>query len=301
MWRKLSRILLIVLVGIVIALIIVRLTSRRAATMAYMQTLPPRPIVMAHQCGDNVWPGDTMYACQRAVAMGADVLDLDFQMTADNVAVLIHDETLERTSNGTGRIDAHTIAELKQLDAAYNWSPDGGQTFPYRGQGITFTTVAEIFEAFPDKHLNIEIKTETAEAGEAFCDLIRQYGMEAKVMVASFADVQMQAFRRACPEVATAATQNEMITFFAMQTVGLGSLYSPPFQTVQVPEERFGIKILTPGFIANAHERGLELHVWTINETADMQRILALGVDGINSDHPDRLLDVLERPYTLEP
>ena len=277
-------------------LVFIRLTARRAEAKPYLQTLPPRPLAMAHQCGDHVWPGDTLYACERAVALGADILDLDFQLTTDGVPVLIHDETLERTSNGAGRVDAHTLAELKSLDAAYNWSPDGGQTFPYRGQGITFTTVEEIFQAFPDQHLNIEIKTETEEAALVFCNLIRDYNMAEQAMAASFADAQMKAFRRYCPEVATAATQNEMIAFFALQTVWLGSLYSPDFQTVQVPEERFNITILTPGFIASARERGLEAHVWTINEKDDMTRLLALGVDAINTDNPDRLMDVLERP-----
>jgi glycerophosphoryl diester phosphodiesterase len=301
MWPKLRRILITIILLLIAVLSLVRLTSRRAAPMPYLQTLPARPVVLAHQCGDNVWPGDTLYACERAVDMGADVLDLDFQMTADNVPVLIHDETLERTSNGAGQVADYTLAELKKLDAAYRWSPDGGQTFPYRGRGITFTAVEEIFQAFPAMHVNIEIKTETAAAGQALCALIRQYRMEDNVMAASFADVQMHAFRRACPEVATAATQNEMIVFFGLQAVGLGSLYSPSFQTVQIPEERFGIQLLTSGFIASAHERGLELHVWTINETSDMERILTLGVDGINTDRPDRLLDVLERPYALRP
>jgi glycerophosphoryl diester phosphodiesterase len=295
MKRPILRILFIILALIVIILVTLRLTSRQAAVMPYLQTLPARPLVLAHQCGDLIWPGDTMYACEQAVAINADILDLDFQLTADGVPVLIHDETLERTSNGAGRVEDHTIAELKELDAAYNWSSDGGQTFPYRGQGITFTTVEEIFQAFPNQHLNIEIKTETPEAAYEFCTLIHEYQMEDKVMVASFADVQMNAFRMACPNVATAATQNEMIVFFAIQTVGLGNLYSPPFQTVQVPEERFGIKILTPGFIASAKERGLELHVWTINEADDMERFLEMGVDGINTDHPVRLLEVLER------
>jgi glycerophosphoryl diester phosphodiesterase len=295
MKRPVLHILFILLALIVIILVTLRLISRQAAAMPYLESLPARPLILAHQCGDLIWPGDTMYACEQAVAIDADILDLDFQFTSDGVPVLIHDETLERTSNGTGRIEDHTIAELKELDAAYNWSPDGGQTFPYRGQGITFTTVEEIFQAFPDKHLNIEIKTETPEAAYEFCTLIHEYQMEDKVMVASFADVQMKAFREACPNVATAATQNEMIVFFVLQTVGLGSLYSPPFQTVQVPEERFGIKILTPGFIASAKERGLELHVWTINDADDMTRILNMGVDGINTDHPVRLLEVLER------
>jgi len=270
-------------------------TAEPARSAPYLATLPTRPIVMAHMCGDNVWPGDTLFACKKAVELGVDVLDLDFQITTDNQLVLIHDETLERTSNGTGRIDQHSLAELKQLDAAYNWSADGGKTFPYRGQGITFTTVEEIFHTFPDMHLNIEIKPENEKTAQVFCDLIKRYGMEAKVMVASFADVQMQAFRRACPSVATAATQNEMIAFFALQTFFLGDIYSPAFQTVQVPEERYGITILTPGFITNAHHRNLEAHVWTINDSADMQRLLAMGVDGINTDRPDLLMGVLGR------
>ena len=92
-------------------------------------------LVIAHQGGDGVWPGDTMYAFEKAVEIGADVLEMDAHITKDGRIVLMHDEKVDRTTDGTGLIEDMTLDELKQLDAAYKWSNDDGQTFPVSRTG----------------------------------------------------------------------------------------------------------------------------------------------------------------------
>jgi len=256
----------------------------------------PRPLVMAHQGGEELWPSNTMFAFERAVALGVDVLEMDLHVTADGALVLIHDETVDRTTDGTGVVEQMTLAEVKALDAGHYWTADGGQTFPFRGQGITVATLEELFQAFPDMPINIEIKlVENVPVAEPFCQLIRQYGKQDQILVASFHEDAMAEFRAVCPEVATSTSQNEVINFFVRHFVGLAASYSPAAQAVQVPEYRSGIHILTPRFVQDAHSRGMDVHVWTVNEADDMQRMIGLGVDGIITDRPDILLELLGR------
>lgn len=293
--KLLSAIVIFLAVVAAIAIVLVLLAQPAGACPACLPGLP-RPLVIAHQGGEELWPSNTMYAFERAVDLGVDVLETDLHITADGVLVLIHDETVDRTTDGTGVVEQMTLAEVKALDAGHYWTDDGGQTFPFRGQGITIATLEEVFQAFPQMPMNIEIKrVDNVPVAEPFCQMIRQYGMQDKVLVASFHEDLMGEFRAACPEVATSATQNEVINLFARHFVGLAASYSPPAQAVQIPEYRSGIHILTPRFIEDAHSRGMDVHVWTVNEAEDMQRMIDLGVDGIITDRPDILLELLGR------
>jgi glycerophosphoryl diester phosphodiesterase len=294
-----KRLLIVVLAvfGVIaaIALFMVVLAQPADDCPACLRDLP-RPLVMAHQGGEELWPSNTMFALERAVALGVDVLEMDLHVTADGALVLIHDETVDRTTDGMGVVEQMTLAEVKALDAGHYWTDDDGQTFPFRGQGITIATLEEVFQAFPAMPMNIEIKlVENVPVVEPFCQMIRQYGMQDKVLVASFHQDALDQFRATCPEVSTSTTQNEVINFFARHFVGLAASYSPVAQAVQVPEYRSGIHILTPRFIKDAHSRGMDVHVWTVNDAEDMQRMIDLGVDGIITDRPDILLELLGR------
>ncbi len=287
--------LLTVLLALVGVYAILALTARPAAERPFFTQFDHAPLVMAHRGGKGLWPENTLYAFEQAASLGADVLEMDIHSTADGVPVVMHDRTVDRTTDGSGAVHALTLEQIKALDAGYNWTDDGGQTYPYRGQGITVPTVEEVFAAFPDMPLNIEIKQSEPSITASFCRLIRAYGMEDKVLVVSFDDPTIRDFRSRCPEVATAAAQNEMVTLLALGTFHLEAAYSPAAQAAQVPEYRKGVHVLTPRFVEAAHKRGLQVHAWTINEESDMRRLLDLGVDGIISDYPDRLLRVLGR------
>ncbi len=189
----------------------------------------PRTLVIAHQGGDGVWPGDTLFAFEQAVAIGSDVLEMDAHITKDGRIVLMHDEAVDRTTDGTGLIEDMTLAELKQLDAAYDWTNDEGATFPYRGQGIQVPTLDEVFEKFPQMRYAIEIKKTTNPMEQPMCDLIRQYGMQDRVVVASFHDAVMQNFRALCPEVTTSASRGEVTRYVLMGKAFLWGFYAPQF------------------------------------------------------------------------
>lgn len=251
------------------------------------------PLVFAHQGGEGIRPNNTMLAFEHAVALGVDVLDMDMHISNDGVLVLMHDETVDRTTNGHGFIRDLTLAQIKQLDAGYNFSSDG-QTFPYRGQGVTVATLEEVFQAFHDKRFGIEIKQTPPEVAVPFCALIRKYNLQNQVLVSSFRQANMDSFRQECPEVATSATEDETRLFVGLSKFGLIAGLSPPYQSLQVPEYAGTVHLLTPGFVADAHSRGLAVQPWTIDEYDDLQRILKLDVDGINTNYPDRLLDLLK-------
>jgi glycerophosphoryl diester phosphodiesterase len=204
--------------------------------------------------------------------------------------VLIHDQTVDRTTNGAGEIRALTMRQLGELDAAYSFSPDGGQTFPYRGQGVTIPTLESVFQKYPNAYYGIEIKQTTVEAARTFCGMIRAYSLQSQVLVSAFAQDTMDAFRAACPEVATSATLNESAVFVVASMLRIEHVLSPAYYSLQVPETYRDIPVLTPRLIEAARNRNLAVQPWTINSEADLKRIMALGVGGINTDYPDRLL-----------
>lgn len=296
MRSKILAIALVVIVVFVAVIAVLNLTAKAAPNCPPCLPDAPRPLVIAHQGGEEVWPSNTMFAYERAVGLGVDMLEMDLHATADGKLVLMHDETVDRTTDGTGKIEEMTLAEFKALDGGYYWTGDDGQTFPFRGQGITPASLDEVFSAFPDMPMNIEIKlVESQPVAELFCQAIRDYGMQDKVLVASFHQDAIDQFRALCPEVTTSLAQNEVIDFFVRHKLFLAGTYSPPGGAVQVPEERSGLRILTEGFVDDAHGRGMDVHAWTINEVEDMQRMIDLGVDGIITDRPDLLMELLGR------
>ena len=252
-------------------------------------------LVMAHQGGDGLRPSNTLRAFKNAVKLGVDVLEMDIHSTKDGEIVIMHDKTVDRTTNGTGPIQSFTLAELKQLDAGYHWTEDDGQSFPYRGQGIVVPTLNEVFALFPEMAMNIEIKQVEPSIAESLCQMIRAYGMEEKVLVASFKAEAIKEFRRACPEILTTTVENEVRILYGLSMVYLGRIYSPPAEALQVPEYEGDIHVVIERFVEAAHGRNMEVHVWTVNEVSDMQRMLDLDVDGIITDYPDLLLDLLGR------
>jgi glycerophosphoryl diester phosphodiesterase len=252
-------------------------------------------VVIAHRGGRGLAPENTMTAFDNAVRLGVDVLEMDIHQTADGVIVLIHDDTVDRTTNGTGPVSSFTFAELQQLDAGYHWTADDGATFPYRGQGVTISTLEEVFTAYPDMHMNIEIKDADTTMVEKFCQLLTTYNMEDKVLAGSFNTETNKNFRAKCPTVATITTEPEIKLFYVLNRLYISAAYLPSVQAFEVPEYSGDILVVDKRFVASARKHNMKVWVWTVNEKDDMQRILDLGVDGIITDYPDRLLEVLDR------
>jgi glycerophosphoryl diester phosphodiesterase len=252
----------------------------------------PEFLVIAHRGGRGLGPEGTLLLFRRAVDLGADVLEFDVRRSADGALVAFHDERVDRTTEGSGRAGELTLAQLQALDAGYDWSTDG-QAYPFRGQGYTIPTLEEVFRAFPEQHFTIEIKPDEERVARALCAAIRDCGMAQRVMVASFHGGILDAFRAACPEVATSAGSGEVAWYWLLQKVGLDGFYTPRFAALQVPE-RFGwIGLANRDFVQRARAHGLPVHFWTIDEEEEMERLLDLGAGGIITNRPDHLLDLL--------
>ena len=250
---------------------------------------------MAHRGGEGRWPSNTLFAFEQAVRLGADSLEMDLQRTADGVIVVRHDPFVESTTDGCGFIHVLTLAGLKQLDAGYTWTEDNGQTFPYRGRGITIPTLEEVFQAFPDVRLNIDIKPVESQVVHQLSEMLHAFNRLEQTTVGSFHDHQLRLFRQLCPETPSAAGISETRSFFLLSRIFLDRLYHPAAQVFQIPEYAGPLHLATPRFIQAAHAQGIPVHVWTVNERADMLRLIEWGVDGIITDYPDRLATVLAR------
>ncbi len=254
-----------------------------------------RPLVFAHRGGGGLFPENTLEAFEYSARMGADVLELDVHSTSDGTLVVMHDGSVDRTTNGRGRVSEMTLADLKKLDAGYLFTNDNGATFPFRGKGIAIPTLREIFEKFPQTTFNVEPKQATPSITKPLCEMIRQYKMTDKTIVGSFRQTAVDEFRAFCPEVATSATPAEVSEFLAMYKTGIADSYTPPFQALQVPVNASFLNVVSKDFVEAAHRRNLQVHVWTINDADEMRRLLEINVDGIMTDYPDRLLNLLGR------
>jgi glycerophosphoryl diester phosphodiesterase len=282
--------------------------------------LERRVLNMAHQGGEIEAPSNTLFAFKTAKEKGSDVLELDVHATADGELVVIHDATVDRTTNGSGRIDRMTLEQVKALDAAYWFVPDCGTChgrpeadYAYRGfatgarpippelgafepNDFKVPTLREVLEAFPRDFINIEIKAtapETRPYEAELAALLREYGRSTDTIVASFHDQAVEAFKLHAPEVSTAPGTAETAAFWSSSQGSAPGAPLPHHHALQVPVEFEGLTILTPDFVKDAHANGLAVHVWTINDRPTMERLIEIGVDGIMSDRPTLLETVL--------
>ena len=287
------RTLLVLLLIIFIAYAILRLLAKPIPDHPYF--IPDKFLVIAHRGGPSLGPESTLYTFRKAVKLGVDVLEMDVRSTRDGQLIILHDDTVSRTTNATGPAQNYTLVDLKKLDAAHRWSPDNGQTFPLRNKGVQIPTLPEVFEAFPQTKLNLEIKEARSSTIQSLCRLIRDHQMTSNVVVASFDTDSLKEFRRLCPQVATSAGASEARLFFGLQKAYLEAAYSPDAQVLQVPETLGDLRIVNKRFIDAAHARNMRVQVWLANDVTSMQRLLELGVDGIMTDYPQRLMEVLKK------
>lgn len=296
---RFARFLLAPLLLLAVALLVLALTSRPAAVPEVLADLGQRPLVIAHRGGKGLWPENTLFAFERAVALGVDMLEMDLHLSQDAELVVIHDDTLERTTNGQGPVAHYSLAELQVLDAGYHWSADGGQSHPYRGQGTRIASFAEVLERFPLVPKVVEIKVPDVGMEALLCETLASYDQLDRVLVGSFHERSLKRFREVCPEVATSAGPVSVRLLLALNWLGLSDLLSPSYQALQIPQRHSGLTLATPRLLRNAQSRGLHVQLWTINEQPAMRRLLEMGAGGLITDYPDRALQLLGRSTQL--
>jgi glycerophosphoryl diester phosphodiesterase len=239
------------------------------------------------------------------------MLEGDLHATADGAVVVMHDATVDRTTDGTGRIDSMTLAEVKALDAAYNFQDPPG-VYPYRGiatgevappSGFTagdfrVPTLTELVNRFPGVPFTLEIKSgapETLPYHDEIAAVLRDTGRTDDVVVASFVDTHLEAFKVVAPEVSTATATGQTAAFWASVRGPLPGAPNPRYHALQVPVTFSGVEVIDQAgdFVRKAQANGFVVHVWTINDRPTMEWLLDIGVDGIMTDRPSLLAQVL--------
>ncbi|MBS2039791.1 glycerophosphodiester phosphodiesterase [bacterium] len=244
-----------------------------------------RPLIMAHQGGEKQWPSNTMLAFRQARALGADVLDMDVHLSKDGQLVLMHDVTVDRTTDGHGAIRDKTWSELSRLDAGYGFSLDG-KTYPYRGRGLRIPRLEEVLQEFPDIRLGIEIKQAPLATANHLAVLIRRYGAQDRVLLAGFDATMIKEQRRLMPELASTATPAEVRLFWMASALHLESFTAADYAVLQIPLEHEGRRLVTPRLVEAAHNRGIAVLPWTLDSDQEVEQAKAAGCDGFNTNLP---------------
>jgi glycerophosphoryl diester phosphodiesterase len=292
-----------------------------ATTVSELMTLG-RPIILAHAGGENTHPHSTPFGYAQSVAAGVDVLDFDVQLSKDGVLVIQHDDTVDRTTNATGKVADMTYDELNALDNAY-WFTETctcrdqpetayiyrgvrtGETAPPDGAApddFVIPRFEDIAREYPNFVLNVEIKgsyPEAVPAAKELARILRELGREDQAVVTAFDDELSEAFHAELPSVAITPGLTAM-TAYVLQNV----LPADGRNIVQIPPEYEGIELLTPDFIARAKGDGMVLWIWPNERSWEnaqgYQRLLDMGVEGINAADPEVAVETL-RAHTEAP
>jgi glycerophosphoryl diester phosphodiesterase len=249
---------------------------------------PPTPRLIAHRGASGTRPENTLAAFESAAAAGAEMIELDLHLSADGVPVVIHDSTLGRTTGSRGPVARRTARELAALDAGFRFSSDGGRSHPFRGAGVGIPALADVLVALPRIRFILEVKTADPALDDALLAVLRRTRAERRVLVAGQEGPVVRRLRSRFAGIPTNFARDEVAAFLRDGAADV----APDTRALQVPPRYRGLRIVTRRFVERAHAAGIEVHVWTVNGTAAMHALLDLGVDGIITDFPERLLRV---------
>lgn len=252
---------------------------------------PHRPRAIAHRGAGGDFPENTIPSFRAAAECGASYIELDVHLTRDGEIVVIHDHDLGRIAGHDGVVAEMTAAEVFAVDAGRNFSPvEGG--FPFRGSGIRVPSLAQALSEFRRMMFVIEIKQMTPAIVAPLLETIERCGMRRRVLIASEHQAPIDEVRWLAPSLPTNFARGDVVDFLMALPPG-GPPCRPRGDALQIPPEYSGWRLLTPEMVEAAHRIGVEVHVWTIDDEPGMRAALALGVDGILTNYPARLLSVI--------
>ncbi|HMJ14531.1 MAG TPA: glycerophosphodiester phosphodiesterase, partial [Polyangiaceae bacterium] len=202
------------------------------------------------------------------MSLGCRYLETDVHLTRDGEVVVLHDARLERTTDGAGLVAEYTFSELRRLDAGFRFGP--AESYPWRGRGLTVPRFEELLELSEHARLNVELKSRDPRLLKRFWQLIEAHGLHDRVLVAAAADSVVRDFRAlSAGSVATSAGTREVTLFWAACRAGISAWVPTDYDALQVPRCHGRLTVVDRGFVAAAHARGLQVHVWTVNDPAE--------------------------------
>ncbi|MEC8978652.1 MAG: glycerophosphodiester phosphodiesterase [Candidatus Thermoplasmatota archaeon] len=252
-----------------------------------------RPLIIAHRGGADIFPENTMVAFEGAAMIGVDMLEIDFQLTSDNRLITMHDDTVDRTTNGTGAVINMTLEEILNLDASAKFTNSTGGN-PWNGSHLAPVTIEDILDRFIESphRLSLEIKNE-GDAGKVAAEImfleIEERGMEKRIEVGSFHIESIQAFREISGgTIATSGVKSEIRKCIMIPMFQLDRWWLDPgsVSILQIPTEGGGFDLATEGVVNRAHQHGQAVQYWTINDRGMMDHLIDIGADGIMTDDP---------------
>lgn len=251
-----------------------------------------RPMILAHRGGSALAPENSMAAFKKAASYGIDGFEIDIRLTSDEELIVFHDEFVDRTTDGAGKVADLTLEKLRTLDLGYHFEDLEGNN-SYRGGDEKIITLRELLDEFPDMYINIDMKDspETYEGSllpSKLWRLIESAGVEERVGVTSFFDEQIDRFNLyAQNRVAIGAGENEVRKAFAAFNSQFGHLYKPRADMFQIPIRSNGFNLVSPRFIAFLENLNVPVHYWTIDDPEIIRSLIDAGAKGIITDRPD--------------
>jgi glycerophosphoryl diester phosphodiesterase len=239
-------------------------------------------LVIAHAGGEGLGPANTLVAMRASMAAGADVNDADIHVTADGVLVAIHDDTVDATTDGKGFVRDMTLAQLRSLDAGQSFAGPNND-FPFRGKGVTISTIEEVLTAFPNTLTSLEFKDDSGPAPEILCTLLRRLGRTKNVYISSDMDPAIDQFKLDCPEVPTTVTDAMVPTLLEARSSGKPwcspvPIGQPPFSADRKP---------TKESMKWSHDHGLANFTWTVDDPDTLRYLAEIGMDAVYTRRPD--------------
>jgi glycerophosphoryl diester phosphodiesterase len=245
--------------------------------------------VIAHRGGSKLRPENTIAAFDHAASLGVAGFECDVHLSRDGEVVVIHDPTLERTTDATGPVAGRTAAELARVDAGFRFGPEAGH--PHRGQGIGVPSLAELLDRHPSLPIVVEVKGERPETAARAIAVVREARAEARVIIAGFSDAVLREARRLAPEIPTSASSHEVRSAVRRAHVWIRPRRTG-YQVFQMPLRIKGREVITRRFVRTARRAGVPVHAWIIDDAADMRRLVGWGVTGLITDRPDVALSL---------
>lgn len=252
-----------------------------------------KPLLLAHRGSRLLAPENTKVAFDLALTHGSDVLEIDVRLTKDRHILVTHDNDVDRTSDGRGKVRDQTLKALKQLDAGYRFIDLNGKH--YRGRGIKFETLQDLLALYPTTKFNIDIKDNDIQAARVLAELLLNQACASRVNVGSFHSPIIAEFRRQAPSISTAATQAEVAKLFAYSCLrSKKTVTSAEYRVLQIPRAYRGLQLGTGRFIRYLNDQNLPVMFWTINDPNEMRRLIQNGADGIVTDRTDLARQVFD-------
>ena len=255
-----------------------------------METVFPQTVfhsggrVVAHRGSRLLWPENTTFGFERAAEFGVELFETDLRVTADGELICFHDATLDRTTDGSGLTARTRYPDVAALDAG--WRHRRGEEFPFRDQGLRVSTFASVVAQFPQAGFIVDLKVDGTE--EPLARLIAERELNPRVIVGSFSDQRLARFRSWTENrVATSTATNETIRAIASSRSGKWNPFGVSTSAMQVPVSWYGFPIVSRRLVELVHRWGRLIHVWTINEPSEMERLFEIGVDAVITDRPD--------------